>query len=86
MPIWEKIAEAYSLNFMRIGARYRLKSGIDEALKTKVPLLVEVVCQYTQGLMPFVSSVKDENGQMKSNPLHIMSPMLIPEKNIVELN
>lgn len=86
MPDWEKIAEAYGLNFMRIESRARLKNGIDEALSGTSPILVEVVSQYTQGLMPSVSSFKQDDGRLKSNPLHIMSPSLATIENSVELN
>ena len=86
MPNWEKIAEAYSLNFMRIENRSDLKNGIDQALSTTTPLLVEVICQYTQGLMPSVSSFKLADGRLKSNPLHVMSPSLATSENPVELN
>lgn len=86
MPKWEKIAEAYSLDFMRIEGRSTLKSGIDTALACTSPILVEVICQYTQDLMPSVSSYKQDDGRLKSNPLHIMSPSLTPFENSVELN
>lgn len=86
MPKWEKIAEAYGLNFMRIEGRSTLESGIDAALASTSPILVEVICQYTQGLMPSVSSFKQDDGRLKSNPLHIMSPSLTPIQNSVELN
>lgn len=86
MPKWEKIAEAYDLNFMRIEDRSGLKSGIEKALSSTSPILVEVVCQYTQGLMPSVSSFKQDDGRLKSNPLHIMSPSLAATENSVELN
>lgn len=86
MPKWGKIAEAYGLNFMRIEGRSSLKNGIEKALSSTSPILVEVVCQYTQGLMPSVSSFKQADGRLKSNPLHIMSPSLTPTENSVELN
>lgn len=86
MPKWEKIAEAYGLNFMRIEGRSSLKGGIETALANTSPILVEVVCQYTQGLMPSVSSFKQDDGRLKSNPLHIMSPSLAANENSVELN
>lgn len=86
MPKWEKIAEAYGINFMRIESRSRLKNGIDQALSSTSPILVEVACQYTQGLMPSVSSFRQADGRLKSNPLHVMSPSLTPVENSVELN
>lgn len=86
MPKWEKIAEAYGLNFMRIEGRSTLKSGVSAALASTSSILVEVVCQYTQGLMPSVSSFRQDDGRLKSNPLHIMSPSLAPNNNSVELN
>lgn len=86
MPKWEKIAEAYGLNFMRIEGRSSLKNGIGKALSSTSPILVEVVCQYTQGLMPSVSSFKQDDGRLKSNPLHIMSPSLTSTEDSVELN
>jgi acetolactate synthase-1/2/3 large subunit len=86
MPDWAKIADAYGLNFMRIESRSGLKNGIDNALSSKAPILVEVISQYTQGLMPSVSSFKQDDGRLKSNPLHIMSPSLATAENPVELN
>ena len=86
MPKWEKIAEAYGLDFLRIEGRSNLKGGIEKALSNASPILVEVICQNTQGLMPSVSSFKQADGRLKSNPLHIMSPTLNPLENSVELN
>ena len=86
MPIWEKVAEAYGLKFMKIEGRTNLQNNINLALTVNSPILVEVVCQYSQGLMPSVSSFKLDDGTLKSNPLHIMSPNIDSTELTVELN
>lgn len=86
MPIWEKIAQAYGLKFIKIERRAELRNDIDRALKSGLPLLVEVICQYNQGLMPSVSSFKLDDGTLKSNPLHVMSPTITNTGHTVELN
>jgi acetolactate synthase-1/2/3 large subunit len=86
MPIWEKVAEAYGLEFMKIEGRMNLLNKIKLALSINSPILVEVICQYSQGLMPAVSSFKLDDGTLKSNPLHVMSPNIDSTELTVELN
>ena len=86
MPIWEKVAEAYGLEFMKIEGRMNLQNNIKLALTVNSPILVEVICQYSQGLMPAVSSFKLDDGTLKSNPLHVMSPNIDNTELTVELN
>ena len=86
MPIWEKVAEAYGLEFMKIEGRVNLQNNIKLALTVNSPILVEVICQYSQGLMPSVSSFKLDDGTLKSNPLHVMSPNIDNTELTVELN
>ena len=86
MPNWEKIAEAYGLNFLKLNQRQTLLVGIQQALSFQKPILVEVMCQFDQGLMPSVSSRKLDNGTLESNPLHRMSPENSSNGSSLELN
>lgn len=86
MPNWKKIADAYNVDYLEIPNKANLKSGLVEALSSKKPLLVEVVCQRNQALMPTVSSFRDKDGALISNPLHVMSPGIESEQSLIQFN
>ena len=86
MPDWKKIADAYNVDYLEIPKKANLKSGLVMALSSERPLLVEVVCQRNQALMPVVSSFRDRDGALISNPLHVMSPGIECEQSLIQLN
>lgn len=86
MPDWKKMADAYNVDYLEIPRKANLKSGLAKALSSKRPLLVEVVCQMNQALMPAVSSFRDRDGTLISNPLHVMSPGIESEQSLIQLN
>lgn len=74
MPEWRRIAEAYGLRFLRISETDSLNDRISDALYGPTPVLVEVVCQPNQQLLPYVPNYIDDLGQLRSKPLNFMSP------------
>jgi acetolactate synthase-1/2/3 large subunit len=78
MPDWKKITQAYGIRYMRIGRRDKLLPAIERAIRREGPLLVEVMCQESQKIMPFVANYIDENGSLRSMPLNQMSPRRSP--------
>ena len=74
MPNWELVAEAYHLNYRRIDASESLREGLESVLAGSKPLFVEVMCQPSQGLMPYVPNYIDEAGALRSRALDRMEP------------
>ena len=85
-PNWEKLADAYGINYQKIANKAGLIEGIERALTADGPLFVEVICQEGQVIMPAVSSHRDSTGALIADPLHEMSPSLTGKEYIVHLN
>lgn len=76
LPNWEKIAAAFSLPFGRLSANFEWQADLGKWLQEKGPMLVEVLVDPEQDYFPKISSTIDGSGKMRSNPIHLMSPML----------
>lgn len=74
MPDWKKISESYNLNYRKIDATDDLRASIEGCFSDKRPLLVEVICQSKQALMPSVPNYVDSSGTLRSRPLDQMVP------------
>ena len=75
-PPLERLADAYGLPYVRCPERAVLHDRIRQTLATAGPVVCEVQAQAEQEVMPAVSSVKLDNGAMKSKPLDDMFPFL----------
>jgi len=86
MPSWEFLAKAYGLKYLKI-EKY---AGLDVSMKVITsqtgPLLVEVLCQEDQILMPSIQSTKSDSGELISNDLNEMWPNLQGTLNIETFN
>ena len=76
LPPLNQLATAYGLPFVHCPNRMTLREGLEQALRMPGPVICEVMAQSNQEVIPTVSSVRLENGSMKSKPLHDMSPFL----------
>jgi acetolactate synthase-1/2/3 large subunit len=74
MPDWRLIAEAYNLQYAIIADRNQLGTQLELVQKCKGPILIEVLAQEVQQIMPTIVSVRGEDGTFRSNPLNQMSP------------
>ena len=86
MPSWELLAQAYGLNYRKIEANASLQDELESALEGSKPLLVEVMCQPSQALMPYVANYTDEAGGLRSKALDHMEPSSHPSPTELVIN
>lgn len=75
-PSFEKVADAYSLPYIRCADRSQLQSTIRKALDMKGPVFCEIVCQFNQPFLPVLTSEKKDDGTLEAKPLHDLFPFL----------
>lgn len=76
IPNIEKLACAFELPYLKIESTTDLQSGVEDVLKSVGPFLCEIMTPSFQEIIPTVSSVRLENGSMKSKPLQDMYPFM----------
>lgn len=74
MPSWRGVAESYGINYRKIAASDNLRSSIHECLFAEKPMLVEVICQSKQVVIPSVPNYVDSSGALRSSALDQMAP------------
>ncbi len=80
MPVWEKVAAAFDIPFMRIKTMTGMGDAIDEFLAWPGCGLCEVVCGTDQFWAPKLSAKRLPDGSMVSPSLEDMAPFLPPEE------
>jgi acetolactate synthase-1/2/3 large subunit len=76
LPDWEKIALAFNIDFEELTLEHMMSEDFIEDLNDGLPRMYIVPIHKEQTYFPKISSVIAENGQMVSNPLHLMTPPL----------
>jgi acetolactate synthase-1/2/3 large subunit len=76
LPNWKLIAEAYSINFSRFDSISELKLSLPRILGSDGPEFVLLDIDPDQTYFPKISSHISADGNMVSNPLHLMTPEL----------
>lgn len=84
-PNWQKLADAYSIEFIKETSYKNLNETFDQMLKKKGPLLIEIVIPENVIMIPAVTSKRLDNGSFKSNRLHEMTPV-IPSEQLLKAN
>jgi len=79
-PDFACLAQAYGLGYQKIGSPANLEEGLEEALATQGPLMVEVTLSPDQGIYPKASSFRRPDGTMEARPLEDMAPFLPREE------
>jgi acetolactate synthase I/II/III large subunit len=79
LPNHEKLADAYSLPYLKAESRETLSEIVMAALAMKGPVICEIYTPTEQAIIPTVTSKKLDDGSMISSPLHDMSPFLSKE-------
>ena len=77
-----KIARAYGIPALRIRNHRGMHAQIRKALKTKGPVMVDVILDPMQPFMPRVTSERGADGKFVSKPLEDMYPFLGREEFI----
>jgi len=89
IPEFEKIAYCYGLSYKKIEKQNNLTGQILNVLKTKGPVICEVVLNPKKVLLPKLSSYKKPDGSMESRPLEDLYPHLsrkeLKENMIIDL-
>lgn len=80
IPNTEKLANAYEIPYISTDKIENLEETIKRALNATGPMLCEIFTPSHQEILPTVSSIRLENGSMKSKPLHDMFPFMDAEK------
>lgn len=81
-PDFVKVAQAYGLTAFKLDHLNYSEQYLEELLKTKGPILIEVILDPDQGFEPKLASRVLEDGSMKSSELEDMSPFLDPQEII----
>lgn len=84
-PDWEKLADAYSLPYVREDKHSNMANSLRDVLNRKGPVFMEVVMPDSVVMKPSVTSTRLENGSFRSNKLHEMSP-IIENEDLLNIN
>lgn len=86
LPNWEFIAKAFGINYFRLGSENLNSSEFLHLLSSKEAIMFDVQIDPEQTYYPKITSSKNSQGQMESNPIHVMEPLLteIQEKNYIK--
>ena len=79
-PSFEKIAEAFGLEYIKCDSNKMVKACIDQLLKTDGPAILEVSQLLDDPVSPKVMSRTDKNGKMLSPALQDMYPFISEEE------
>jgi acetolactate synthase-1/2/3 large subunit len=74
MPDWRLIADAYKVQYTIIEESNQLSKKLEYVQKCDGPILVEVLTQEIQQIMPTIATVQAKDGTFRSNSLNQMSP------------
>ncbi len=76
MPDLQKVAAAFEIPFYKVEGYHDLAKTVSTVFNQTGPVFLEVITPRVQEIVPSVSSVRLENGSMKSKPLHDMFPFM----------
>lgn len=79
-PDLAKLCEAYSLPYVAARSRSGLRDAVARTLAAEGPVVCEVFALSDQAIIPTITSVRLENGSMRSRPLHDMFPLIEPSR------
>ena len=79
LPDWHKLFEAYGISVMTLNPDDLFTHEVLRAMSTSEPFAFLVPVDPEQTYFPKISSRVSSDGNLISNPLHLMSPALDPE-------
>lgn len=85
IPPMDQLASTFGIKYQRCDSENELPDVIAEVLRTEGPVLCEIVAQRNQDIIPTVTSIKLEDGSMKSAEIQNMSPYLPQDQLADEL-
>ena len=75
-PDFEKVSQSLGVPYRVISNPGELKDGIDEALNSTGPFVLEVLTDKLQEIIPTVTTLRHDDGRLESKPLDEMAPLL----------
>jgi acetolactate synthase-1/2/3 large subunit len=79
LPNWEALAAAYGVPYAKMEVGTGFGGDVEALLASGGPAFIEVPIDPEQTYFPKIMSAVQEDGSMKSNPLHLMHPELDDE-------
>lgn len=76
LPDWGLLASAYKIPYARMDPTIGFGGEVGQLLVSNGPSLIEVPIDPEQTYFPKIMSAVQADGSMKSNPLHVMHPLL----------
>lgn len=86
MPDWSIISKAYGVEYLKIENATQLAEALLALKEISSPIVVEVMCQENQQIMPMIASTRNSEGKLVSNPLHVMSPLNENDRELPQQN
>ena len=75
-PDLSKIAHAYDLEYVKIEDYNSLTHSLTTIFSLDMPIIIEVMCQKWQEVVPTLMGKKNEDGTISAKPLEDMYPFL----------
>ena len=75
-PDLSKIAHAYDLEYIKIPDYNSLTNSLTTVFSLNIPMIIEVMCQRWQEVVPTLMGKKNEDGTISAKPLEDMYPFL----------
>lgn len=75
-PNFQKIADAFEIDYFHIDSIGNLDEGIDWMVQHNGPCIVEIDEIPNKLRVPVIASFMDENGKFFTPPLHVMTPLM----------
>ena len=75
-PDLSKIAHAYDLEYIKIPDYNSLTNSLTTVFSLDIPMIIEVMCQRWQEVVPTLMGKKNEDGTISAKPLEDMYPFL----------
>ena len=79
-PSFENVAETFGFKYIKCSSNEEVEECILELMNSEQRVLLEVLQQYDNPVVPKVMSRLDENGKMLTPALHDMAPFLSEEE------
>jgi len=79
LPDWHLLAKSFGISSTELDPEADLKAEIERAVALEGPLVILVPINPDQTYFPKITSQIDEQGNLISNPIHLMTPELSTE-------
>lgn len=78
-PNWSKLAESFGIPYAKMDHSDFFSGNVLQLIRSPGPAFIEVPIDPEQTYFPKISSRVQDDGSMRSDPLHVMQPPLDPD-------